>query len=123
MSEAKIITFNESPVLQSSSGFKTNATEGKPFENSRVYYNHPSGNFRAGVWDCQAGAWRHEHPKTEFCYIVEGSVNVIEEDGPVHAYKAGDSFIVPKGTPVTWVVENYCKKLFVGAENLDRDAE
>ena len=119
MSETKIVTFDESPVLQRSSGPKTNAVDGTPEENARIYYDHPSGNFRSGVWDCTQGSWYHEHPKTEFCYIVEGSVKIAEKDGPVHVYNAGDTFIVPKGTPVTWIVEDYVKKLFVGAENLD----
>ena len=119
MSNGQIITFDKTPALKHTSGVKTNATQGAPFENCWEYYNHPSGNFRSGVWDCGPGAWYHEHPKTEFCYIVEGAVNIQEKDGPLHAYKAGDSFIVPKGTPVTWIVDTYVKKLFVGAENLD----
>lgn len=121
MSEDKIITLNESPVLAHTSGFKTNPADGTPFENSWIYYNHPSGNFRSGIWDCRAGSWRHEHPKTEFCYIVEGAVKIQEKDGRLHEYRAGDSFIIPKGTPVTWIVDDYVKKLFVGAENLDQD--
>ena len=59
------------------------------------------------------------HPKLEFCYIVEGSVKIIEKDGPTHVFNAGDSFVVPKGTPVTWVVEEYAKKIFVSAAGLE----
>ncbi|MCG8634937.1 MAG: cupin domain-containing protein [Desulfobacterales bacterium] len=119
MTDGKIITFNKSPELKHTSGVKTNATEGEPFENCWEYFNHPSGNFRSGIWDCSAGAWYHEHPQTEFCYIVEGAVKIQEKDGPLHEYKAGDSFVVPMGTPVTWIVDDYCKKLFVGAKKLD----
>lgn len=119
MTEGKVITLDESPVLETTSGIKTNATEGRPFENIWVYFNHPSGNFRSGVWDCKAGSWYHEHPKTEFCYIVEGSVKIQEKDGPLHEYPAGAAFVIPKGTPVTWIVDDYVKKLFVTAVNLD----
>lgn len=119
MSEGKIVTFDKSQVIDHVSGHKTNATEGNPFENVWVYFNHPSGNFRSGVWDCKAGSWYHEHPKTEFCYIVEGSVKIQEKDGPLHEYQTGDAFVVPKGTPVTWIVDDYVKKLFVGSENLE----
>ncbi len=118
MSQSQIITFNKTPELKHSSGVKTNAAQGNPLENVWEYYNHPSGNFRSGIWDCTAGAWTHEHPKTEFCYIVEGAVKIQEKDGPLHEYKAGDAFIVPKGTPVTWIVDHHAKKFFVGAENL-----
>lgn len=118
MSEGKLVTLEKSPVLFNKSGYKTNATTGEPFENSWNYYNHASGNFRVGVWDCTAGSWYHEHPTTEFCFILEGSVTIIEKDGPTHVYHAGDAFIVPKGTPVTWIVEDYAKKVFVAAEKL-----
>lgn len=37
MSEGKIITFNESNILNTTSGHKTNAIKGNPFENSYVF--------------------------------------------------------------------------------------
>lgn|GEM_PF-2007728 len=120
MSQGKIITINKTPELKHTSWTKTNATQGTPFENCWDYYDHPSGNFRAEIWDCTEGAWYHEHPKTEFCCIVEGAVKIQEKDGPLYEYKAGESFIVPKGTPVTWIVEKYAKKLFVGAQNSEK---
>ena len=99
----------------------TTATEGRPFEDCRIYDNHTSNNFRSGIWNCKAGSWFHEHPKTELCYIVEGSVKIHEQDGPLHEYTAGDAFIVPMGTPVIWIVEDYVKKIFVSAQKLDDD--
>ncbi|MCG8565663.1 MAG: cupin domain-containing protein [Desulfobacterales bacterium] len=119
MSHGQIINFKPENATLQNKGYKTNAVEGHPFESVWEYYNHPSGNFRAGVWECDAGAWTHNHPKTEFCYIVEGEVSIQEEGGPLHEYKAGDAFIVPMGTPVTWKVKHFCKKVFVGATQLD----
>ena len=118
MPDEKIVTLGKSPVLHHASGKKTNAVEGEPYANNWTYYDHASGNFKTGIWDCTAGAWYHEHPKNEFCHIVEGSVTIIEKDGPTHRFNAGDSFFIPKGTPVTWIVETYAKKIFVSAKNL-----
>lgn len=119
MSEGKVVTLAKSKVLSHTAAKKANPKSGEPFANNWTYYNHSSGNFKAGIWDCTAGSWEHNHPKLEFCYIVEGSVKVIEEDGPTHEYVAGDSFVVPRGTRVTWVVEKYAKKIFVSAASLD----
>lgn len=121
MSNGSIVNFIEKHALNHNRGYKTNAVEGYPLESVWEYYNHPSGNFRAGIWECSAGAWTHNHPKTEFCYIMEGEVSIQEENGPRHDYTAGDAFIVPMGTPVTWTVKEFCKKVFVGATQLDSE--
>lgn len=119
MSEGKIVTLEKSDVISHTAGAKVNPKSGAPFANNWTYFQHSSGNFKAGTWDCTAGSWEHNHPKLEFCYIVEGSVKVIEEGGPTRVYNAGDSFVVPKGTRVTWIVEEYAKKIFVSAAHLE----
>lgn len=119
MTEGKIVTLNKSKVLHHTEGPKKNPASGAPVANNWTYFEHPSGNFKSGIWTCTAGSWEHLHPKLEFCYIVEGSVKIIEKDGPTHEFKAGDAFVVPKGTPVTWAVEKFAKKIFVSAAHLD----
>ncbi len=119
MAEGKIVVLGKSEVLHHTSGPKKNPKSGTPEANNWTYFEHSSGNFKAGHWDCTKGSWEHNHPKLEFCYIVEGSVKIVEKDGPTHVFNAGDAFVVPKGTPVTWIVEDYAKKIFVSAGNLD----
>ena len=121
MSEGKIAVLGKTKVLHHTAAAKLNPKSGEPFANNWTYYEHSSGNFKAGIWDCTKGSWEHNHPKLEFCYIVEGSVKVIEEGGPTHVFNAGDSFVVPRGTRVTWVVEEYAKKLFVSAASLEME--
>lgn len=120
MSEGKIIVLEKSEPISKTSQPKVNPKSGEPFANNLTYFNHSSGNFKAGTWDCTKGSWEHNHPKLEFCYIVEGSVKIVEEDsGVTHTFNVGDSFVVPKGTRVTWIVEDYAKKIFVSALGLD----
>jgi uncharacterized cupin superfamily protein len=119
MSEGKIVTLEKSEVISHTSGPKKNPKSGEPFANNWTYFEHSSGNFKSGIWTCTAGSWEHNHPKLEFCYIVEGSVKIVEKDGPTHVYNAGDAFVVPKGTPVTWIVEDFAKKIFVSAAHLE----
>ncbi len=120
MSEGKVITIEKSPVLSEKSAPKVSPKSGEPFANNKTYFKHSSGNFNAGTWDCTAGSWEHNHPKLEFCYIVEGSVKIVEEDsGITHTFNAGESFVVPRDTRVTWIVEKFAKKIFVSAANLN----
>lgn len=120
MPEAKVVTIGKSEVLTHTSAPKVNPKSGEPHANNWTYFNHSSGDFKAGIWDCTRGSWEHNHPKLEFCYIVEGSVKIVEEDsGITHVFNAGDSFVVPKATRVTWIVEDYAKKIFVSAASLE----
>jgi quercetin dioxygenase-like cupin family protein len=42
---------------------------------------------------------RHTHPGIESAYIVEGGLELPIEGQPTRAYKPGDGFVVPAGTP------------------------
>jgi quercetin dioxygenase-like cupin family protein len=42
---------------------------------------------------------RHTHPGIESAYIVEGGLEVPIEGQPTRAYKPGDGFVIPAGTP------------------------
>lgn len=120
MAEGNVVTIGKSEVLKHTSAPKVNPKSGEPHANNWTYFDHSSGDFKSGIWDCTAGSWEHNHPKLEFCYIVEGSVKIVEEErGVTHVFNAGDSFVVPKGTRVTWIVEEYARKIFVSAASLE----
>ncbi len=42
---------------------------------------------------------RHMHPGIESAYIVEGGLELPIEGQPTRAYKPGDGFVIPAGTP------------------------
>ena len=42
---------------------------------------------------------RHTHPGIESAYILEGGFDLPIEGQPTRAYKPGDGFVVPPGTP------------------------
>ncbi|QFU01819.1 Cupin domain protein [Halomonas sp. THAF5a] len=122
MTNASIVTLGTSEPTSRKSAPKQNPKSGEPFAKNVTYFEHDSGNFNSGTWECTAGSWEHNHPKLEFCYITEGSVKIIEEEsGVTHEYAKGDAFIVPKGTRVTWVVDEYAKKIFVSAAHLESE--
>ncbi len=116
MSEARIVDFWKNEAVAYAEGVKKTAVDGEPFTKSTTFFDHSSGNFRAGHWSATKGAWEHNHPKLEFCYITRGSVKVLEvESGIEHTYNAGDAFVVPKGLHVRWIVDDYAEKVCVTA--------
>jgi quercetin dioxygenase-like cupin family protein len=42
---------------------------------------------------------RHTHPGIESAYILEGGFDLPIEGQPTRAYKPGDGFVIPAGTP------------------------
>ena len=52
-------------------------------------------------------------PETEVISLVEGDVSIIEEDGSVANYSAGDVFVLPEGFKGVWNQKGKIKKITV----------
>lgn len=87
---------------------------GDPQERGLSYYADQTGQLDAGVWECEPN--RHvidSAPYDEFVYLLEGRIDVIDEQGGVESYRAGDSFVMPRGYKCTWDVKEPVRKLYV----------
>ncbi len=87
---------------------------GDPQERGRSFYEDQTGQLDAGVWQCEPN--RHvlePSPYDEFVYLLEGHIDVIDDEGGVETYKAGDSFVMPRGCKCTWDVKEAVRKLYV----------
>jgi hypothetical protein len=87
---------------------------GEPRERGRSFYEDQTGQFDSGVWECEPN--RHfieAAPYDEFVYLLQGHIDVIDADGGVETYKAGDSFMMPRGCECTWDVKEPVRKLYV----------
>ena len=49
----------------------------------------------------------------EFVYLLQGQIDVIDDEGGVESYRAGDSFVMPRGCRCTWDVKEPVRKLYV----------
>jgi uncharacterized cupin superfamily protein len=66
-------------------------------------YLRSPGNERAGVWRAEPATTGPHTPKySEFMYLLEGSVTLVDGDGRRESFKAGDAVLVPRGTTYTW---------------------
>ncbi|MEM7224527.1 MAG: cupin domain-containing protein [Pseudomonadota bacterium] len=87
---------------------------GDPQERGRSLYADQTGQLDAGVWECEPN--RHvieSAPYDEFVYLLQGHIDVIDAEGGVETYKAGDSFMMPRGCKCTWDVKEPVRKLYV----------
>ena len=92
------------------------AFEGEPIESTHEYYSQ-SGR-TSGVWVCSPGRMLEEHhSEDEFCTIIAGKVGLIDNaDGSEEIFTAGDSFFLPNGSNLTWVVYETVRKFYMTAE-------
>ena len=87
---------------------------GDPRERGLSFYADQTGQLDAGVWECEPN--RHvieAAPYDEFVYLLQGRIDVIDAEGGVESFKAGDSFVMPRGCKCTWDVKEAVRKLYV----------
>ena len=88
--------------------------EGSASERCHNYYTSPSGLLTAGVWKCTAHTLEFgPYPVDEFMLVLDGSVNIVHEDGHEEIFRAGDAFVIPKGLPCQWKQTESIHKIYV----------
>jgi uncharacterized cupin superfamily protein len=77
---------------------------GDPAQRTWNHYSDPTGQFHAGIWQGEAGAWRVQYAaqEEELCTLLEGRVRLTGADGTVCEFAAGASFVVPGGFVGIW---------------------
>ena len=53
-----------------------------------------------------------DFPRHELMHILEGAVTITEDGQPPRTFKAGDTFVVPMGTPCDWKTTAYIRKIY-----------
>lgn len=92
------------------------AIEGEPIESIHEYYS--KDGHTSGVWVCSPGRMLEEHhAEDEFCTIISGKVGIFDnENGREEIFVAGDSFFLPNGSSLTWIVYETVRKFYMTAE-------
>jgi len=88
---------------------------GDPRQQARNHYADPTGQFNAGVWQGEPGAWRvrYDPHEEEFCVPLEGEVVLTAADGQMHHVQADDAFVVPSGFEGVWENRTRVRKHYV----------
>ncbi|MEM7207777.1 MAG: cupin domain-containing protein [Pseudomonadota bacterium] len=85
-----------------------------PVQRGHEYFATAASALTAGVWDCTPMEMvMMPYPVNEFMIVLDGTIEIIDPDGNVDAFSAGDAFILPKGTPCRWRQPEYVRKYYV----------
>jgi uncharacterized cupin superfamily protein len=72
-----------------------------------------AGN-KVAFWESEAGVLKSSnYPMDEFIYVLEGIVVTTDADGTRREFRAGDTFVLPKGWVGTWDMKTHFKKIIV----------
>lgn len=84
--------------------------EGNPQHQTTVHFDK---GVLAGTWTSTPGKWHAFTDRDEFCYIIAGHCQLIDQDGTVQDFRAGDAFLIPNGFRGYWNVIETTTKHFV----------
>lgn len=106
--------FGESPVTGKRSTLPPEKLiSGAPQHTVHNYYDDPTGQYRAGLWQSTEGQWQAFSGRNEFCHMLSGRVRLTDREGNAKTFVAGDSFVIPPDFDGTWEVLEEARKIYV----------
>jgi len=115
---SNLATFSQDvTTLPEPTGRKPVAPElisGDPSFRSWIQDKSFDGKVVSAIWEATPGLTQCLKPNTyEYCYIIEGAVEISEDGGKSTIYRAGDSFGLKPGFSGTWRTLETLKKFYV----------
>ncbi|MCP4470967.1 MAG: DUF861 domain-containing protein [Gammaproteobacteria bacterium] len=93
---------------------------GEPVQRGHIYFSTASDRLTAGVWDCTPyEEVRGPYSVDEFMVLLEGSLDIENEDGSTQTFRAGDGCVIPKGAVLRWKQSEYLRKFWVIHDDAD----
>jgi uncharacterized cupin superfamily protein len=114
MTKPSVIRFDANAAMDAWDEFPaSDIVAGSRKQSGKLFFEDKANGLTAGLW-AQPGMespWM-DYPVNEFMALLEGEVTIEEKDRSL-TVKAGESFIIPKGTHCRWVQKGPVKKFFV----------
>jgi uncharacterized cupin superfamily protein len=76
-------------------------------------YSSENGAFTTGTWTHPRGIFPAEFNYDEVCVLLEGHVRLTSETGFTAEFKAGETFVIPKGFKGTWETLEPVRKHYI----------
>jgi uncharacterized cupin superfamily protein len=77
-------------------------------------YESKDNKFLVALWESGPGVLQTDsYPNDEYVLVLEGELAITNKSGKKDEFKAGDSFVIPKGWAGTWDMKTKFKKQFV----------
>lgn len=116
------------PAPETSRPAAERIVSGDPRQTTWNHYSDPTGQFHAGIWQGEPGAWRVQYDphEEELCTLLEGRVRLTDAEGAVQEFGPGASFVVPGGFAGVWENLTRVRKVYAitalhGPEQAGRD--
>ena len=94
---------------------------GNPQRTTRNHYTNDRGEFDAGIWACEPGAWNIAFApnKDEFFSVISGRLRITDAEGVAREFGPGESCVIPGGFTGTFEVLEAVQKYYVVVERRD----
>lgn len=91
-----------------------------PVQRGHVYFSSAAGRLTTGVWDCTPfEEKRGPYSVDEFMVLLEGSLDIENEEGSTQTISAGEGFVIPRGAVLRWKQSEYLRKFWMIHDNPD----
>jgi uncharacterized cupin superfamily protein len=112
---ARIVSFDDpAPAPEASVPPAERVVAGDPRQQTWNHYSDPTGQFHAGTWQGEPGAWRvfYDAHEEELCTLLEGTVRLTDAAGQQREFSAGAIFVVPGGFTGIWENVTRVRKVY-----------
>jgi uncharacterized cupin superfamily protein len=112
---ARIRAFDDTALVpEHSAPLPERVVSGNPVQQTWNHYSDPTGQFHAGIWQGEAGAWRvfYDAHEEELCTLLEGTVRLTDAGGHQREFSAGATFVVPGGFTGIWENVTRVRKIY-----------
>ena len=112
---ARILSFGDATAApEHSAPLPGRIVSGNPQQQTWNHYSDPTGQFHAGVWQGEPGAWRviYDAHEEELCTLLEGTVRLTDAGGLQREFSAGATFVVPGGFTGIWENVTRVRKIY-----------
>ncbi len=129
MSDLKSIRYHEGEGLEPWEEIPPEGLlSGTPVQSGHVYFTDDTGQLTSGIWHCTPMVSKPgPYDVNEFMMVLQGSITIEHDNGATDTIRAGESFVLAKGTPLSWKQTGDVLKFWVifedasGEELADKD--
>ena len=76
-----------------------------------IIHSNADQTVQIGVWEADVSKTKLiDYPFTEYVLMISGRVVIINDDGSSNEFKAGNTFVMPKGFTGIWDIRERMKK-------------
>jgi uncharacterized cupin superfamily protein len=96
---------------------------GAPHGGYTVFFQGREPAMAVGVYESSGPGAVHlrDYPHDEFCLLVKGDLVIRDMSGEEHRFRAGDTFVIPRGFEGEWIMETVIRKQFVVAADVEAE--